>query len=232
MLFRIFFIFLAAFAISCGSSEQNNSKNEPEDSSETNHSQNSDNLATETDKQTILFFGNSLTAGYGLDDIDQSFVSLIQKRIDSLGLDYKTVNAGLSGETTASGNSRIDWILQQKVDIFVLELGANDGLRGIDTEETRRNLQSMIDKVEAKYPEAKIVLCGMLVPPNMGQDYGDKFQVIYPELAEENDISLIPFLLDKVAGEPELNQGDGIHPTAEGHEIVAENVWAVLGDLF
>ena len=154
MLFRIIFIFLAGFVMSCGSSEQNNSKNEPEDSSETNISQNSNNLATETDKRTILFFGNSLTAGYGLDDIEESYVSLIQKRIDSLGLDYQTVNAGLSGETTASGNSRIDWILQQKVDIFVLELGANDGLRGIATDETRRNLQSMIDKVKEKYPEA------------------------------------------------------------------------------
>ncbi|WP_040664179.1 arylesterase [Nafulsella turpanensis] len=181
------------------------------------------------EKKVILFFGNSLTAGYGLDDLSNSFPSLIQDRLDSLGYDYTVVNAGLSGETTASGNNRLEWVLErQPVDIFVLELGANDGLRGIDPAETRRNLSEMIDKVRKAYPEAEIILAGMMVPPNMGQTYSEEFRRIYPELAEEKNVELIPFLLEDVAGEPALNQSDGIHPNAEGNEIVAENVWEVL----
>ena len=231
MLFRIFIILLIGLAVGCAGSEQNNSKNAPESEPNVVNSEETQNDSPmETDKKRILFFGNSLTAGYGV-DLTECYVSLIQNRIDSLGLDYQTVNAGISGETTASGNSRVDWILKQKVDIFVLELGANDGLRGIPTEETRKNLQSMIDKVKAAYPEATIVLCGMMVPPNMGPDYGEKFKVIFPELVEKNDVAFVPFLLDKVAGEPELNQSDGIHPTPEGHKILAENVWIVLKDL-
>ena len=181
------------------------------------------------EKKVILFFGNSLTAGYGLDDLSASFPSLIQDRLDSLGYEYTVVNAGLSGETTASGNNRLEWVLErQPVDIFVLELGANDGLRGIDPAETRRNLSEMIDKVRKAYPEAQIILAGMMVPPNMGAAYSEEFRRIYPELAEEKNVELIPFLLQDVAGEPELNQSDGIHPTAEGNKIVAENVWEVL----
>ena len=181
------------------------------------------------EEKIILFFGNSLTAGYGLDDLSASFPSLIQDRLDSLGYEYTIVNAGLSGETTASGNNRLEWVLErQPVDIFVLELGANDGLRGIDPAETRRNLSEMIDKVRKAYPEAKIILAGMMVPPNMGAAYSEEFRRIYPELAEEKGVELIPFLLEGVAGEPELNQSDGIHPTAEGNKLVAENVWEVL----
>ena len=187
------------------------------------------NEAAEEDKKVILFFGNSLTAGYGLDDLSASFPSLIQDRLDSLDYAYTVVNAGLSGETTASGNSRLEWVLErQPVDVFVLELGANDGLRGIDPAETRQNLSEMIDKVRSAYPEAKIILAGMMVPPNMGAEYSREFQRIYPELAEEKNVELIPFLLEDVAGEPELNQGDGIHPNAAGNKIVAENVWQVL----
>ncbi len=182
----------------------------------------------ESAQKVILFFGNSLTAGYGL-EAEESFPSLIQDKLDSLTLDYKVVNAGLSGETTASGNSRLDWVLErQPVDIFVLELGANDGLRGIPTEETNRNLRSMINKVKEANPNAKIILSGMMVPPNMGPEYAEQFQQLYPIIAEEEDVMLIPFLLEDVAGEPELNQSDGIHPTAKGQEIVAENVWEEL----
>ena len=178
-------------------------------------------------KKNLVFFGNSLTAGYGL-DISEAFPARIQEFIDSLGYDYNVVNAGLSGETTASGNSRIDWVLKSEIDVFVLELGANDGLRGIPTDETRKNLQEIINKVSNKYPEVKVVLAGMQVPPNMGAEYSRDFRIIFPELAEKNNAELIPFLLQDVAGEPELNLEDGIHPTAYGHQIVAGNVWRVL----
>ncbi len=182
------------------------------------------------DKKTILFFGNSLTAGFGV-ELDQSFPGLIQKRIDSLHLNYKVINAGLSGETTASGNTRIEWVLNQPVDVFILELGGNDGLRGIKTEETRKNLQLIINKVQEKYPECEIVLAGMQIPPNMGPSYTKEFRTIFPEMAEKNQLKLIPFLLENVGGIPELNLPDGIHPNEEGHKIVVENVWEVLKDL-
>ncbi|MBK5193042.1 MAG: arylesterase [Flavobacteriaceae bacterium] len=175
----------------------------------------------------ILFFGTSLTAGMGLDPND-AYPAVIQEKLDSLDLPYQVVNAGLSGETTASGRNRIGWVLNQEVDIFVLELGANDGLRGIPLDETRKNLQAIIDTVGSKNPETKIILAGMQIPPNMGQEYTSEFRNIFPELAKKNNIRLIPFLLEDVAGNPELNQQDGIHPTAEGQKILAENVWEVL----
>jgi acyl-CoA thioesterase-1 len=193
-------------------------------------------LATESkatsgqERKKIVFFGNSLTAGYGLDPED-NFVSIIQTYIDSLGLPYQTVNAGVSGETTSGGNSRIDWILEQPLDVFILELGGNDGLRGIDPDETRDNLEAMIRKVKSAKPDAHIILAGMQVPPNMGPDYAEKFSRIYPELAKSENIALIPFLLENVGGEPELNLDDGIHPNEEGHQIVANNVWLVLKDI-
>src|SRR5690606_29609604 len=141
-----------------------------------------------------------------------------------LDLPYQVVNAGLSGETTSGGDERIDWLLKQPIDIFVLELGANDGLRGLPVDETQRNLQSIIDKVKTAWPDCQIVLAGMLVPPSMGQDYAESFQKIYPKLAEENKLPLISFLLENVAGEVDLNQSDGVHPTAEGQHIIADNV--------
>jgi acyl-CoA thioesterase I len=186
-----------------------------------------DTTAINQPVKTILFFGNSLTAGYGLEP-DESFPSLIQKKLDSMHLHFKTVNAGVSGETSAGGNGRIDWILKQPVDVFVLELGANDGLRGIPVAETKKNLQTIIDKVKAKYPHAKLVLAGMQVPPNMGQEYSENFRKLFPDLAAKNNMTLIPFLLEGVGGVRELNQQDGIHPTAEGEKIVTENVWKVL----
>jgi len=177
--------------------------------------------------KTILFFGNSITAGYGLEP-DEAFPALIQDTIDSLHLPYKIINAGVSGETTSGGMGRIDWILRQPVDVFVLELGGNDGLRGIPLTVTKSNLQAIIDKVKAKYPSAKIVLAGMLIPPNMGQAYTSEFQKIYPALATKNNVTLIPFLLQGVGGDPKLNQDDGLHPNKAGEKIVAENVWEVL----
>ena len=183
-----------------------------------------------TKKKTIVFFGNSLTAGYGLSP-EQAFPALIQKKIDSLGLSYQIVNAGVSGETSSGGKTRIDWILREPVDIFVLELGANDGLRGTPLSETKKNLQDIIDIVKAKYPDIKLVFAGMEIPPNMGQAYTTEFRNIYKDLAAKNNMTLIPFLLEGVGGEPELNQDDGIHPNEEGHRIVAENVWKQLEKL-
>lgn len=180
-----------------------------------------------TETKTILFFGNSLTAGYGLEP-DQAFPALIQERIDSLNLPYKVINAGVSGETTAGGKGRIDWLLKQPVDVFVLELGANDGLRGIKTEETYSNLKAIIEKVRSKNPEVEILLAGMQIPPSMGQKYTQDFREVYTRLAEEEQVELIPFLLEGVAGNRDLNQGDGIHPTVEGQKILADNVWAIL----
>ena len=177
--------------------------------------------------KTIVFFGNSLTAGYGVDP-SESFPSRVQDKIDSLQLPYKVINAGLSGETTAGGKSRIDWILRQPVNIFVLELGGNDGLRGIPIAETSKNLQAIIDRVREKYPEAKIILAGMQVPPNMGRNYATQFRVVFEQLAQKNKVELIPFLLENVGGVAALNQADGIHPNPQGARIVAENVWKVL----
>lgn len=180
--------------------------------------------------KVILFFGDSLTAGYGL-STEEAFPALLEKDLNKTDKKVKVVNAGLSGETSAGGLSRIDWILRQPVDIFVLELGANDGLRGLPIEQTRLNLQSIINKVKAKNPNCKIVLAGMMVPPNMGKQYTDDFKNIYPDLARKNNATLIPFILDGVAGIEKLNQADGIHPTPEGHRIIATNLKKVFEKL-
>lgn len=181
-------------------------------------------------KKVILFFGDSLTAGYGLSP-EQAFPAIIEKKCASNGTPCKAINAGLSGETSAGGLSRIDWILRQPIDVFVLELGANDGLRGLPLDQTESNLQAIIDKVKLKYPKVKIVIAGMMVPPNMGPDYTSRFQKIFPALAKRNNAALIPFLLQDVAGFEKLNLGDGIHPNQEGHKIVADNVYKVLSPL-
>lgn len=192
----------------------------------------SDSAATATPKKkVIVFFGNSLAAGYGLDNTADAFPNRIGARIDSLGLPYRVVNAGLSGETTAGGRSRVGWILRQPADIFVLELGGNDGLRGIPLASSRANLQAIIDTVRLKNPVAQIVIAGMQIPPNLGQAYTNEFRGIFRELATRNKAVLIPFLLEGVGGDPKLNQADGIHPTAEGHRIVADNVWKIMQPL-
>ncbi|KIO76113.1 GDSL family lipase [Pedobacter lusitanus] len=175
----------------------------------------------------ILFFGTSLTAGLGVNP-EQAFPALIQKKIDSLHLPYKVINAGLSGETSAAGKSRINWILKQPVDIFVLELGSNDGLRGIPVTETTANLQAIIDRVKEKYPKARLLLTGMQMPPSMGEKYTKPFAAMFPALAKKNNMDLLPFLLKDVGGITRLNQKDGIHPNPEGHQIVAANVWSKL----
>jgi acyl-CoA thioesterase-1 len=222
--FLKFCYFLVGFVLfSCGNG------NNSEEKKETVATESTDIPIAETSsKKTILCFGDSITAGYGLDDINDAFPGLLQSKIDSLGLDYVVVNSGLSGETSAGGRSRIKWVLNQKIDVFLLELGANDGLRGVALTETRANLQAIIDVVRAKNPNITIVLAGMELPPNMGQDYTSEFRSIFSDLAKKNDLAFVPFILKGVGGIPELNQSDGIHPNIEGHKIVANNVWEVL----
>lgn len=217
-------LFLLVLLISCSQASESNSD---QSSSTETKSESEPAQAEVTDEKVILFFGNSITAGYQL-DMDQAFPALIQKRIDSLGLNYKTINAGLSGETSAGGQSRIGWVLRTIPDIFFLELGANDGLRGLPLDETVKSLQAIIDAVKKENPDVKVIIAGMMVPPNLGDDYTNQFKNIFPDLAKKNDAIYIPFLLEGVAGIPELNLSDGIHPTPEGHEIVAETVWQHL----
>jgi acyl-CoA thioesterase-1 len=212
---------MALFLLSCGNKEKGTGTGNTADTVQT---------APAAKTKTVVFFGNSLTAGYGLSP-SEAFPALIQSKIDLMGLPYTVVNAGVSGETTSGGASRIDWVLRQAPDVFVLELGANDGLRGIPVAETKKNLQAIIDKVKAKNPAAKLVLAGMQLPPNMGQAYTSGFRDVFPDLAKRNGMTLIPFLLEGVGGEAKLNQQDGIHPTAEGARIVAQNVWQVLQPL-
>ncbi len=188
-------------------------------------------VTTTINTNTILCFGDSITAGYGLDDSKDAFPAVLQQKVDSLGLNYTVINSGLSGETSAGGKSRINWVLNQEISVFILELGANDGLRGIPLSETRNNLQAIIDAVQEKSPKTKIILAGMELPPNMGQDYTNEFRTNYSDLAAKNNLEFIPFILKDVGGIAELNQSDGIHPTIEGHKIVANTVWETLEPL-
>ncbi len=179
------------------------------------------------EKKSILIFGDSITAGLGVDP-DQAFPAIIQDKIDSLGLDYEVINGGLSGETSAGGLRRINWVLQRQVDIMILELGGNDGLRGIDLSSTKDNLQKIIDRALANNPDMEILIAGMQVPPNLGIEYSRDFQDLYPDLAESNNLELIPLILDKVGGRDEYMQPDQIHPNVAGHKVVAETVWESL----
>ncbi len=176
---------------------------------------------------TVLFYGNSLTTGFGIDP-DKAYPRLIQEKIDRREWPFRVINGGVGGETSAGGVSRIDWVLQNRMDVFVLELGGNDGLRGVDPRVTRRNLRAIIRRVREKYPETMIILAGMQAPPNLGPGFTTAFKEIYPELAESENTLLIPFILEGVGGISELNLPDGIHPTAQGHAIIAENVWKIL----
>jgi acyl-CoA thioesterase-1 len=180
--------------------------------------------------KTIVFFGDSITAGYGLDP-DEAYPAVIQRRLVESGRAWRVVNAGLSGETTTGGLRRLDWILRQPVDIFVIELGGNDGLRGIPPEASRANLQAMMERIRARYPNVVLVLAGMQLPTNLGPEHTREFAAMYPDLARTNHATLIPFFLEGVGGVPALNQADGIHPTAEGHCVVAENVWNAIKEL-
>jgi acyl-CoA thioesterase-1 len=210
------------FLVSCsgGASSEKEVRQEPQ----TPLQENQDNSIK---TKRIIFFGNSLTAGYGLSE-EESFTSLIQSMLDSLQLPFQAVNAGLSGETTAGGDRRIEWVLKQQMDVFFLELGGNDMLRGTDVRTTEANLRSIIQKVRNKHQDIPIILAGMMAPPNLGKEYTDAFGNIYRNLAKEYNLTLIPFFLEGVAGVDSLNQSDGIHPTAKGQEILAETVWSYL----
>ena len=175
----------------------------------------------------VLFLGTSLTAGQGLDP-EQAYPALIQKKIDAAGLGYRVVNAGLGGDTSADALGRLDWLLRQKVDVLVVETGANDALRGQDPAATRENIRAILARAREHSPPPRLVLVGMEAPRNLGDDYVRRFRAIYPELARESGAALVPFLLEGVGGVASLNQADGIHPTAAGHERMAETVWRVL----
>ena len=178
----------------------------------------------------ILILGDSLTAGYGIEK-NKAYPALIEKKIRDAGIRAKVINAGVSGNTTAGGLRRLNWYFRQRIDYLVIALGGNDGLRGIDPNESKKNLQNIIDNARLKYPDIEIILAGMQVPPNMGPDYSQRFREIFPELASEKKISLIPFLLEKVGGVKELNLPDGIHPNSEGQKIVSNTVWRILEPL-
>ncbi len=181
-------------------------------------------------KRRIVVLGDSIAAGYGLEP-EESFPTLLQQKVDGENLPYTVVNAGLSGDTTAGGLRRIDWLLRQRIDILVLELGGNDGLRGVSPSATQSNLQAIIDRTLKKYPDAVIVIAGMKMPSNMGTEYREQFERVFAEVAERNKLPLVPFLLEGVGGRADLNQADRIHPTAEGQRIIADNVWKVLRPL-
>ena len=179
----------------------------------------------ESDTLTVLFFGDSLTAGYGLPDPSLAYPALVGARLDEAGVPVRVVNSGVSGETTAGGLGRIAWVLRQNTpDVFVLALGANDGLRGVDPEATRANLDAILSRVEEAAPGARLVVAGMEALPNYGADYGERFRAVFPAVAEAHDAAFIPFLLEDVAGVARLNQSDGVHPTAAGQRVVAETV--------
>ncbi|HUP89239.1 MAG TPA: arylesterase [Longimicrobiales bacterium] len=186
-----------------------------------------DSAKVQDTRRVVLFLGTSLTAGYGV-GTEHSFPAVVQQLIDSVGYPYRVINAGLSGETSAGGLRRLSWSLQQPMDVFILELGANDGLRGLSIDTMQANLDTILTRVHERFPDATLIVAGMESPPNLGAEYTTSFRTVYTGLAEKHGAVLIPFLLKDVAAKAELNQEDGIHPNVEGHKLVARNVWAQL----
>ncbi|WP_332316174.1 arylesterase [Salinibacter sp.] len=226
------YLFLLVGVLGLGGCGQDRSTSSPapssNDTSAAVPASTSDPADTTGAETRVLVLGNSIAAGSGVSS-QEAFPALLQRRVDSLGWDVQVQNAGVSGETTAGGLQRIGWVLQDSVDVLVLELGGNDGLRGIDPGVTRQNLRGIIDTTLATYPEARVLLAGMQVPPNLGQEYTRQFRQVYPTVAEAYDrVTLIPFILNDIAGSDSLMQDDGIHPTADGHRIIADEVWADL----
>lgn len=218
ILFFVFFLFL----ISCGPKQTG--EDSPDKSKQIS-------VEAKSSSKRILFFGDSLTAGYGLLDFESAWPHLVTKRLNAEGYNYVMTNAGVSGDTTSGGLGRIEWVLADKPDIFVLELGANDMLRGIQPSVTKSNLKKIIQLVKHETPNVKILLVGMMATPNLGKKYANEFNAIYPDLAREENTAYLPFLLEKVAANRKLNQKDGIHPTEEGHILVAETVYPYLLEL-
>jgi len=186
--------------------------------------------ANDTATKRIVILGDSITAGYGLDQA-QAYPALLQEKIHAAKLPYTVANAGVSGDTTAGGLRRIAWATARGADVLIIALGGNDGLRGISPEETKKNLLGIIAKARAKNPDIEILIAGMEMPDNMGPDFTARFKAVFPESAKETGITLIPFLLEGIGGVEKLNQPDGIHPTPEGQAVVAENVWSILQPL-
>ena len=176
----------------------------------------------------IVILGDSITAGFGLDDPNQAYPAILQQKIDAAGLPYTVANAGLSGDTTAGGLRRVDWALGEGAEVLIIALGGNDGLRGLSPNQTEENLLGIIKKARAKSPGITVIIAGMQMPENMGREFVDKFSAVFLRVAQEAGVTLLPFLLEGVGGVPELNQADMIHPTPEGQKKVAENVWKVL----
>ena len=216
---KILFLILGVSLAACGSSS--------EESADAVADRSQAVAVLPAERPVVLFLGTSLTAGLGL-EAEEAYPALIQRRIDEAGLPFRAVNAGVSGETSAGGLRHIDWLLRESVAVLVIELGANDGLRGLDTDQLRSNLREIIERTRAAHPDARIVIGGMAAPPNLGTSYTRAFREVFVELADEYGAVLIPFLLDGVGGVPQLNQADGIHPTAEGQQLIAESVWVVL----
>jgi len=233
---RLYLFLLAGvlFVAGCGQDRSNSSTSPTSPPDTAAASTTSRPAAPDTTKQgglRVLVLGNSIAAGLGVSS-DAAFPARLQRKVDSLGWNATVQNAGVSGETTAGGRSRIGWLLNEKVDVLVLELGGNDGLRGVDLASTKQNLQAIIDTTLAAYPESQVLLAGMQIPPNLGPEYTEQFRALYPTIAEQYDrVTLIPFVLQDVAGVDSLMQSDGIHPTAAGHRVVARNVWQKLRPL-
>ncbi len=179
------------------------------------------------DRKTLVVLGDSLAAGYGVDP-SEAYPAVLQQMIDHAGGGFRVVNAGVSGDTSAGALRRIDWQLRRPIDVLLIEIGGNDGLRGQSPQALRTNLIALIERARQKQPGTLVVLAGMKMPPNMGT-YAADFERVYPEVARTEHVSYVPHLLDGVGGVPAMNQADGIHPTPEGHRQVATNIWAVLG---
>jgi acyl-CoA thioesterase-1 len=181
-------------------------------------------------RPVVLCLGTSLTAGYGLDP-DDAWPAILQQKVDAAGLPHRVVNAGVSGETSAGARRRMDWLLRQPVAVLIVETGANDMLRGQDAEATRANLDAILTRGRRQEPPPRLVVLGMRATPNLGGEYGSRFGAIYPEVARKHEATLVPFVLEGVAGIPRLNQADGVHPTAEGQKIMADTIWKTLEPL-
>lgn len=225
----VFLVALALLVAACQDPEPVPSPTPPPDVADVPTAPSPDPAVAESDTLTVVFFGDSLTAGYGLSDDALAYPALVGAKLEAAGLPVRVVNAGNSGETSAGGLSRVAWALRQsRPDVFVLALGANDGLRGIEPDVTRQNLDAILSKVEEAAPDARLVVAGMEALPNYGADYTGRFRAVFPAVAEAHDAVLVPFLLADVAGVRRLNQPDGVHPTAEGQQIVAETVFGVV----
>lgn len=230
---RLYLFLLVGVLLVTGCGEERSASNDAPSAPDTTASVSSSSPrdTTEREELRVVVLGNSIAAGYGVDS-DAAFPARLQQKVDSLGWNVTIQNAGVSGETTAGGLRRIGWLLEDHIDVLVLELGGNDGLRGVDPEATEENLTAIIDTTLTTHPDAHVLLAGMQIPPNLGTEYTEQFQQVYPSVAEQFDnVTLIPFVLEGVGGNDALMQDDGIHPTASGQQKVAENVWAELRPL-